>query len=129
MVLIVGGAYAGKTAYTKARFGYMDTEMLDGAVCDPQSVRGAKYVKNYQLLVKRLLADGQDTDGFTKALCKENPGLVVLLDEIGCGIVPLEKADRTWREAVGRAGCALARAADTVIRLNCGIPSALKGAL
>ena len=129
MVLIVGGAYAGKAAYAKARFGYTDAEMLDGAVCDPQAVCTAKCVQNYHLLVKRLLADGQDTDSFTKALCEENPGLVVLLDEIGCGIVPLEKADRIWREAVGRAGCALARAADTVIRLNCGIPTALKGAL
>ena len=54
---------------------------------------------------------------------------LILIDEIGSGIIPMEKTERIWREKVGRAGCILAEHADTVIRVICGIPLALKGEL
>ena len=52
---------------------------------------------------------------------------VIVMDEVGSGIVPMEKADRLWREACGRCGCMIAARADRVIRLVCGIPTIIKG--
>lgn len=60
------------------------------------------------------------------------PGLtsrIVTCDEVGCGVVPLDRADRDWREAVGRLCCALAERADLVVLVTCGLPQVLKGVL
>jgi len=52
---------------------------------------------------------------------------VVIATEIGGGVVPIDPAERAKREAAGRLACALARRADTVIRVCCGLPELLKG--
>ena len=38
----------------------------------------------------------------------------------------MDKTQRLWREEVGRAVCALARQADSVTRIFCGLPLRLK---
>ena len=58
-----------------------------------------------------------------KMLC----GHVITCDEIGCGIVPIDRADENWREAVGRLCCALAQKADAVVRVIAGVPQFIKG--
>lgn len=55
-------------------------------------------------------------------LLDELRGHVVTCDEIGCGVVPIERNDENWREAVGRLCCALAEQADAVIRVWAGVP-------
>lgn len=47
-------------------------------------------------------------------------------DEVGCGIVPMEKSERDYREAVGHAGQMLAAAAAEVYRVQCGIAARIK---
>lgn len=126
MILITGGAFQGKTAYAQAHFPYPVT---DGAVCDFEAAKSAKILKNYHTLIQRLTACGMDALAFTNDFCNENPNGIVLIDEIGCGVIPADKAERIRRETVGRAGCILAQHAETVIRLVCGVPTAIKGAL
>lgn len=59
-------------------------------------------------------------------ICRENPEVIIICDEIGCGIVPLEKSDRDYRENVGRIMCRVVERAEHVERLICGIPQRLK---
>ena len=54
---------------------------------------------------------------------------VVISTETGGGVVPLDAAQRSAREAAGRLACLLAERADTVVRVFCGLPMALKGEL
>ena len=54
---------------------------------------------------------------------------VVIATEVGSGVVPVDAQQREAREAAGRLSCLLAERADTVIRVFCGIPIALKGEL
>lgn len=126
MIMITGGAYEGKADFVKTHYGY---EITDGKSCDFESAFTVECISNYHLLVKRLIDNGKDALAFTERLCKENPGLIVIMDEIGCGIIPLEKRDRIWREQTGRAGSLIAKNSDTVIRLICGIPTVIKGEL
>ena len=63
-----------------------------------------------------------------EAYLRATPEAVILCDEVGCGVVPMDRAQRDWRERVGRTCCALAQRADRVVRLYCGIPTLLKGA-
>ena len=53
---------------------------------------------------------------------------IVIADEIGCGLVPLDASEREKRERAGRLACMLAERADKVIRVVCGCPQVLKGA-
>ena len=48
--------------------------------------------------------------------------LVIISDEIGCGIVPMEKLERGYRECCGRMLIKLADRADIVERIICGLP-------
>ena len=52
---------------------------------------------------------------------------VVIACELGSGVVPIEPELRAWREAAGRLSCLLARRADVVVRICCGLPQVLKG--
>lgn len=127
MIMITGGAFSGKKDYAKKRFGFSDEEILNGENCSLEAVYSAKCIADYQLIVKRLLEENADVQTFTERLCKEDPNAVVIINEIGAGIIPLEKSDRIWREETGRSGCLIARNSSEVIRLACGIPTTIKG--
>lgn len=127
MVLITGGAFQGKRSAAKRLYKLSDGEFISGAECDFEEVFSAAAVADYHELVRRLLADGRDVSAFTEKLCRENPNAVILINEVGCGIIPLEKNDRIYREEVGRAGCILAENSETVLRVFCGIAEAVKG--
>lgn len=127
MIMITGGAFQGKTDYAKKRFGFSDDDILNGESCELDAIFNAKCIRGYQLIVKRLLAENSDPKAFTKQLCKENPNAVVIINEIGSGIIPLEKSERIWREKTGRAGCIIAANSDEAVRLVCGIAVKIKG--
>ena len=61
------------------------------------------------------------------ALLEANPDVILICDEVGCGVVPVEPAQRARREAVGRLCCRLAERAERVERIFCGLPMVLKG--
>ena len=127
MIMITGGAFQGKREYAKNRFGFSDDEILSGGSCEFEAVFAAKCVTDYQLAVKRLLEENADPDEITRRLCRENSDAVIIMNEIGGGIIPIEKSERIWREETGRAGCILAENSREVIRLVCGIPTKIKG--
>lgn len=104
-VLFIGGAYQGKAAL--ARRLYPDLPL----------------VQNLHLLVRETLEAGGDPAALLPGL----RGKAVTCDEVGCGIVPLARADENWREATGRLCCALAAEADAVVCVLAGVPQYLKG--
>ena len=52
---------------------------------------------------------------------------VVTINEVGSGVIPAERAERLGREASGRLSVLLAKEAEQVVRMVCGIPVMLKG--
>lgn len=125
MRLIIGGAHAGKRAYAAETYHIPTEEMADGALADPAKVPALPCVYNFHLLVRRLRQAGQDPAAYAQTLGATK--LVVIMDETGCGVVPIQQDERLWREDVGRAGCVLARQAQSVERVACGLPIKLKG--
>ena len=53
-------------------------------------------------------------------------GLIIISDEVGSGVIPIDADDRKFREDVGRILCDLAREAEHVERIICGLPQILK---
>ena len=134
MIMITGGAFAGKLEFARSHFGLKEEEIINGADCAPEDVFTAKCIVHYERLIRRLMEmDGQaglcetaDPLAFTDRLLCRNPDAIVIMDEIGGGIIPLAKSERLWREQTGRAGCRIAGYSDTVIRMCCGIPEVIK---
>lgn len=127
MILITGGAYQGKTEYVRSSF--PDIPITEGAASSYDEAAKAKCINQYHTLIQRLHADSRDPIAWTEQLCAANPDCIIILDEIGCGIIPLERDERIRRELTGICGCIIARHSDTVIRLVCGVPYAIKGDL
>lgn len=97
MILIVGGRSAGKREFAKT------------LGCDPKKTLSALHELDPLPPLEELL-------GYEAVIC----------DEVGCGVVPLERKDRERREAIGRLCCQLAREAKAVYRLQCGLAMQLK---
>lgn len=126
MVMVTGGAFQGKRECLKQLYGLSDKDIVSSADCRIEDVFTAAAVADYHELVKRLIAENIDVSEFTERFCRENSKAAVTINEIGCGIIPLEKSERIYREEVGRAGCIIAAHSETVIRVFCGIPQIIK---
>ena len=125
MIRITGGAYQGKYSYAINMLGINEKDIIDGAEWDMNG--RVKCIKNYHVLVRRLMDSGTDVIGFTERFISENPDCIVIINEIGNGIVPIDRNERLWRENVGRAGCLIARNSERVIRCVSGIGIVIKG--
>ena len=94
MTLITGGAYQGKREYAENVLGMKKEDMLDGASCDTESVFDAECVFDYHKLIKRIMDSGGDPIEYTKKLIQKNRSVTVIIDEVGCGVIPVEKGER-----------------------------------
>ncbi len=126
MILVIGGAYQGKTDYVCGKFHIGRDQIADGAVCGPEEIREAAALNHFHLLVKRLVKEGKDPIEAARKILEENPELIIITNELGYGVVPVDPFDRAWREAAGRTCCVLAAEAGQVYRVICGLGQALK---
>ncbi len=117
VTLIVGGAGQGKLAYA------LEQLRLDERQVSYVPERPAPIVAG----LEGWLRTQRDPRPALEALLEARPDVTILCREVGCGVTPLDRADRDWRERVGRTCCMLAARADCVIRLCCGLPTILKG--
>lgn len=115
MILVVGGVASGKRTFARS-LGYAEKDFADG-VLDERPV-----VYNAQRLVAEL-PDGEISPLVARLLAKD----IVICDEVGSGVVPIEKDARLYRENVGRLCEQLAAQATAVVRVVCGIPVWLRG--
>jgi adenosylcobinamide kinase/adenosylcobinamide-phosphate guanylyltransferase len=124
--LIIGGRYMGKTAYAESIYGPL-APFCDLGRVEIEDMRGARCAVNLHLCVRRLLERGVDALSCLTA----NIGLfrehVLIGDEIGAGIVPIDPFERSWRDDTGEFYQMLAKEADIVDRVWAGLPIRLKG--
>ena len=122
MKFITGGAYQGKLEYAKKL--YPDAEWADGAGCSLQELLSCGAVDHFHLFVRRWLQEGKTPKELTEAILDKNRDLIIVCDEIGCGLVPVDAFEREYRESVGRICTELAKNADEVYRVTCGMGAA-----
>ena len=128
MILITGGCCQGKLDWAVKQFELQKEEIADGAQrMDMRNIPEIRALNHFHLLVRQLLERGVDAVSYTEELLHANPGMVIITDEIGSGIVPTESFEREYRELHGRICCRLAQEADAVVRVFCGIGTWIKG--
>lgn len=120
MILIIGGRAAGKRKIVLERFG------MQAQTISPEAAFMAPCIDQFHQLLRQVMEAGNDPVHFTDELMRRNPDAIILCDEIGLGIVPIDKQERLWREAVGRCCQQIAARAQQVIRVVCGLEQQLK---
>ncbi len=123
MKLIIGGIGSGKLDYAAKLAGVCP----EAVAVDFEGAKRAKILYGLHRCVRTAMEAGEDPDLLIEALLAANPEILVVSDEVGCGIVPVDPFERRWREKVGRVCCVLAGRADEVIRMDCGCPQKIKG--
>lgn len=126
MKLIIGGAYQGKLDYVMNQFLIYKEEVFYGESSPYDYLSEKKVITNFHLFVKRLLNDKKNVKEEVTHILDQYPDIVIISDEIGCGIVPIDRIEREYREETGRICCYLAKEANEVIRIQCGIPTRIK---
>lgn len=127
MILVIGGNSQGKLAYGLSLLSCEigQEQMADGRCCGFEDGLSMPVIHHFHMLVKRMLEAGEDPARFVERLLQENPDVLIVTDEIGNGIVPMDPMERQWRETTGRLCCRLAGEAGEVHRVFCGIGTRL----
>ncbi|BCJ99183.1 bifunctional adenosylcobinamide kinase/adenosylcobinamide-phosphate guanylyltransferase [Anaerocolumna chitinilytica] len=127
MELYIGGCSQGKLNYVLKKTGISEEMVLDAVEITGRNIkREVLIINHFHLLVKNILKDGRNPEDTIKELSEENPELIIICDEVGNGIVPVEAAEREYRERLGRILCGLAEKAVKVERIICGIGQIIK---
>ena len=113
MILIIGGAGQGKLDYVLRKTGYGPDQVAH----TPEEAKQKPVFDGLEQWPH--LDEGE--------LLAANPEIILICDEVGCGVVPVDPAQRAWREAVGRLCCRLAARAGRVQRVFRGLPTPLTG--
>ena len=108
MKLYIGGAFQGQDELARAE--------------NP----GADIEYDFHMTVRGRLEAGEDIRAFARAYVEQHPDAVIVANEVGAGVVPIDAGERAWREAVGRALTIVAQASEQVTRVVCGIGVRIK---
>ena len=108
MKLVVGGAACGKESFAKS-------------ICNGNRIR-----RDYHCIIRKQLADGLDPVEEAESLYQMEPEAIIVTDEVGNGVIPVDAFEREYRRAAGRTHCRLAELSDEVYRVICGIGQRIK---
>ena len=125
MTLIFGGAYMGKRDYAKEHCGVTAIEECG----DGMPAFDAGCVAGLERFSLQCAREGRHAAAELEARRENWQDALLIVRDIACGVVPLDPVDRTLREALGRAQCALAERAECVVYITCGIGQVIRGEL
>lgn len=126
MELYIGGRCQGKLAYVVREKAIDSSQVCDGEICGMEDIYKSPVINHFHLFLRRCMDKKIDTEKMIKRLVTENKDAVILCDEVGAGVVPIEKSERDYRDIVGRAQIQLAAVSQNVIRIFCGIGVKIK---
>lgn len=128
MEFYIGGYAQGKLDYVLSKYRGERMRVVDGAEMTGETGAGKGRIvwNRFHLWVKETLEQGGDPEQQIEKLLQRYPDCIIISDEIGNGIVPLERSEREYRERTGRIQIRLAARAERVERVLCGIGQRLK---
>ena len=124
MEMIIGGAYQGKTGYAKKEYPLLN--WADGDKVTEEELMRAQGVTDFQKYIRRELEEEKDVSELAEQIILKNPDVILVSQEVGYGVVPVDAFDRKYREAVGRVCTKLAAYSHKVTRVVCGIGTVIK---
>lgn len=147
MKMVIGGAYQGKLSWAEENLWKKERKLeghekeetegwIDGETCQEEDLYNCRGIYRFHRYLARFLIsentmdqsplDSQSADVFAKNLLEKNREIIIVTDEIGYGIVPMDPWERSYREGVGRICTALAKESEEVYRVICGLGTRIK---
>lgn len=127
MIFIIGGSYQGKREYALEKFALTEQDVF---VCTEETTEidlGKHVIANIERFALACVRRGEEPKEYWEAHMAALKDCILIADDVSCGVVPIDATIRAWREATGRANNYLAREADQVIRVFCGLGQVIKG--
>ena len=124
MHLITGGRCMGKRAYAEKFYGNNFK-----SVCNlkNENLFEADLILNLHTGVRNLMRHDIEPVNYFIEHLDIIRNSVLIGDDINCGVIPIEKFERQWRDATGILYQELALKSDTVTYIWSGLPLKLKG--
>lgn len=132
MKLVIGGRAQGKLNYVLQHMTDENYQIYDGVFPDEGELFNLTkknewlIVNHFHRWVNKELKENRNPEEELEAFLKKGVRFVVISDEIGNGIVPVDAFERDYRERTGRMLITLASQADEVVRVICGIGQKIK---
>lgn len=133
MRLVIGGYAQGKRKFVLEKYHLREETVWDGVLPDDtERADGMVVIDHFHLWVRRRMEDGgcpeEEILDYLDRLSRLNrdADCIIICDEIGNGIVPADAFERAYRERTGRILVLLARRAEEVERVLCGIGQRIK---
>ena len=134
MKLIIGGYSQGKLNYVLRKIGENEYQICDGTLSDDiksdteeaDSTNTIIIINHLHTFIKTSMQRGENPKESILNFITKYPDCILISDEIGNGIVPMDAFEREYREQTGRILIELAKEAEEVIRVICGIGQRIK---
>lgn len=127
MIIITGGAYQGKKAFAKKRFGIDDKDIASGKeIFDAEALSGYRAVSDYEYVIRHNLEAGRDAKEEFEKLASLNNHIIIIASEVGSGIIPINESDNRFREEAGRIMCLASDMSEAGYRVVCGVGVQIK---
>ncbi len=127
MKLVIGGYAQGKLQYVLQKYQVKEDAVWDGVLPDEtKGQAGMTVINHFHKWVRKSLLDGECPEEKAESFVNCCEDCIIISDEIGNGIVPVEAFERQYRERTGRILTQLAQKAEEVERVICGIGQKIK---
>ena len=134
MKLIIGGYSQGKLNYILRKIGENGYQICDGILSDdiksntaePDTTNTIIIINHLHTFIRTSMQRGENPKESILDFITKYPDCILISDEIGNGIVPMDAFEREYREQTGRILIELAKEAEEVIRVICGIGQKIK---
>ena len=129
MKLIIGGYAQGKLNYAVTKYNVAEDHVFESVLPTSEELEkltGTIIVSSLHKWIRKRIQEGGRPEEEISSFVKKNPDCIIICDEIGNGIVPMDPFERVYRERTGRIQVKLAADAEEVERVVCGLAQKIK---
>lgn len=133
MKLVIGGCAQGKLQYVLHKYHLGEEAVWDGCLPEDDQDQDAQIYAECPVVIDHLhqwircaLAEQRCPEKEILSFLDRCEECIIISDEIGNGIVPADAFEREYRERAGRILVLLAKRAEEVERVLCGIGQRIK---
>ncbi|MCR4687383.1 MAG: bifunctional adenosylcobinamide kinase/adenosylcobinamide-phosphate guanylyltransferase [Lachnospiraceae bacterium] len=120
MILVIGGSHQGKRDFVCEKYN-ITSERLHGSLVDEE---GTYAVYDLQQIIRDNL--DSDVKKIVMDYIESHPDVIIICNEIGNGLVPIDEKDRYYRDVTGEILIEIARRSAEVWRVICGTGQKIK---
>ncbi|MGN0170213.1 MAG: bifunctional adenosylcobinamide kinase/adenosylcobinamide-phosphate guanylyltransferase [Lachnospiraceae bacterium] len=129
MKLVIGGYAQGKLGYVLQQLPENGYVVFDGILPDENTMISNDkilIINHFHDWIRQQILQGEDPEEGFRQFIEKGRECVIISNEIGNGIVPVDRTEREYREKTGKILNQLAKQSDEVVRVICGIGQRIK---